>query len=256
MNRAQTFRGGILLVLLIGGLATGLLIWRALNPIVDHTPIPAATLAAYRPGSPVEDANQAFVAAQFSLGTTRLHAVGDILPYDAQVMRYAEAKAFTIPPGATDYTTYPGDARVWLVLFEGEWQIQSPVPEPTSAKFQPGCVYVILSAQDSSGLGAGGVRECAAYQARTGQQIVKAFLQAKGLDVRPGTRDYGRLMKGILLGGYPELTGPQATLVRNRVELESVLEYVAQHARDGIWYWGLQPTEPELPEALPPVADP
>lgn len=142
------------------------------------------------------------------------------------------------------------------MLFDGQWQVDPPVQESAPAAPQPGCVYVILSAQDGSGLGAGGIRECAGYQARTGQQIVNGLLQEKGINARPGTRNYGRLMKQIMLGKYPELTGPQATLVRNQAELESVLEYMAQHARDGIWYWGPQPTEPDIPEALPPTVTP
>ncbi len=256
MRRPKLLRAGILVTFLIIGLTASLFLYARLSSAPSYSPIPAATLTAFQPGLPIEEPAQAFVAAQVYLGATRLHALGEILPYAAQRMDYAEARARTTQPGVTDTTAPSEDASVWLVLFQGQWQVDPPVQGSTPATPEPGCVYVILSAKDGSGQGAGGIRDCAVYQARTGQQIINAFLQPKGLNVRPGTRDYGRLMKSILLGGYPELTGPQATLVRNQAELESVLEYVTQHARDGIWYWGPQPTEPALPEALPPTANP
>ena len=256
MSRSRILYAGILLALLITGLAISLLLYIRLTSVAYHSPIPAATLAAFQSGVPIENPTQALVAAQLYLGTTRLYAMGEILPYDAQSVRYAEALACTTQPGTTDYTSHPEDARVWLVLFEGQWQIESLFQDTTPVAPQPGCVYVILNAQDGSGMGAGGIRECAAYQARTGHQIVNAFLQEKGLDTRPGTRDYGRLMKNILLGAYPELTGPQATLVWNQAELERVLEYAGQHAQDGSWRFWVQPTEPDIPEALPPTANP
>lgn len=99
MRRPKLLRAGILVTFLIIGLTVSFFLYTRLASAPSHSPIPAATLAAFQPGIPIENPDQAFVAAQVYLGATRLHALGEILPYDAQTMGYAEATARTTQPG-------------------------------------------------------------------------------------------------------------------------------------------------------------
>ena len=258
MNRLRLLPLGLISVLLIILVAISLFLDTKPNPAALRTPIPAETLAAFQPGEPITNPTQAFVAAQFYLGTTRLQAAGDILPYSAELIRFTEAHART--GEFVDMNAYrvplPQNLRVWLVLLEGQWYIDPPVPDAAPSEPAAGCVFVILDTRTNDLMSAGGIRPCSHYQVRYARQIIQDFLLAKGISARPGTRAYGVLMKGILLGEYPELTGPQPRLVRNQAELDSVLAYAGQHMQDGTWRFWEQPREPDIPEALLPAGTP
>jgi hypothetical protein len=259
VKRLKLILPALIAVLLLAILSVTLCVDHQVSPVIYRTPIPIATITAFRPGSPINNPTQAFVAAQFYLGTTRLRAAGEILPYSAESMPFMKATTRTTIPGETRQAGSQDEREVWLVLFEGAWFVEPPIPDPTTTgKNIAGsrCVYVILDAMDSDGMGAGGIRQCTDYEVRPAWQIVQRFMQANGLNALPGTRAYGQLMKGILLGEYPELTGPQPTLVHNQAELDSVLAYAGQHMQDGIWHLWPQPTEPDIPEALPSTTDP
>jgi hypothetical protein len=64
-----------------------------------------------------------------------------------------------------NYDIYGGDARVWLFLFEGEWQLTFPVPGPVVATTAPpgppshGCAFRIFSAINGDPI-AGGFTPC------------------------------------------------------------------------------------------------
>ncbi|MFO7622980.1 MAG: hypothetical protein R6V73_01405 [Anaerolineales bacterium] len=251
MNRLRLLPLGLISVLLVILVAISLFLDTKPNSAALRTPIPAETLAAFQPGEPVTNPTQAFVAAQFYLGTTRLQAAGDILPYSAELIRFTEAHALT--GEFVDMNAYrvplPQNLRVWLVLLEGQWYIDPPVPEAAPGEPTAGCVFVILDTRTNDLMSAGGIRPCSHYQVRPARQIIQDFFRAKGISAHPGTRAYGMVMKGILLGEYPELTGPQPRLVRNQAELDSVLAYAGQHMQDGIWRFWEHPREPDIPEA-------
>ena len=255
MRRPRVLLLGMISALLIAIMAVGLWLDSRAGSAVIRAPILASVLAAFQPGEPITNPTQAFVAAQFYLSTTPLRAAGDILPHTAELIGFTEAHARTGKPVDLNayYVPFPQNMKVWLVLFEGQWTIDPAVPEATTGEPAAGCVFVILDTRSNDWMLAGGIRPCSHYQVRPARQIIRDFLRAKGLTALPGTRAYGQLMKGILLGGYPELTGPQPTLVRNQAELDSLLEYAGQHMQDGTWrFWG-QPLEPEIPEALLPT---
>ncbi len=252
MSRSRIFAVGLISVLLLAILSTALFLDRHSSAIAYRTPIPMATVVAFQPGNPINSPTQAIIAAQFYLGTTRLRAVGDILPYQAELVRYSEAITRTSRPGEIVDPYAVRHADVWLVLLEGEWTIKPPVPDSTPGAPQPGCVYTLLDSSDGEGGQAGGIRPCGEYQVRPANQIIQEFFRLKGISARPGTRAYGVLMKGIMLGGYPEVTD----LVHNYAELESVYAYAGQHLQEGIWRFGEQPREPDIPEALPPTETP
>nr|CAI78530.1 hypothetical protein [uncultured Chloroflexota bacterium] len=165
-------------------------------PFAYRTPIPIATITAYRPGNPIHTPTQAFIAAQFYLGTTRLRAMGEILPYSAELIRLTEAHART--GKFFDMNAYwvplPQNLRVWLVLFEGQWYIDPPVPDATPGESAAGCVFVILDTRTNDMMRAGGIRPCSHYQVRPARQIIQDFFLAKGISASPGTRAYGILM--------------------------------------------------------------
>ena len=255
MRRPRVLLLGMISALLIAIMAVGLWLDSRAGSAVIRAPILASVLAAFQPGEPITNPTQAFVAAQFYLSTTRLRAAGDILPHTAELIGFTEVHARTGEPVDLNayYVPLPQNMKVWLVFFEGQWTIDPAVPEAATGEPAAGCVFVILDTRSNDWMLAGGIRPCSHYQVRPARQIIRDFLRAKGLTALPGTRAYGQLMKGILLGGYPELTGPQPTLVRNQAELNSFLEYAGQHMQDGTWrFWG-QPLEPEIPEALLPT---
>ncbi len=115
------------------------------------TPVPETTLAAYRPGSPIESRLQAVIAARASLATTRLRYAETPEVVWAEEMKLEDAHKRAAQPGVSTYEDRPGDTKVWLVVFEGEWQVIPPDPLHTVTPPPPshGCAYVILDATDS-----------------------------------------------------------------------------------------------------------
>lgn len=83
MGRPRVLLLGLISALLVTILAIGLWLDNRSGGVAPRAPIPASALAAFQSGEPITNPTQAFIAAQFYLGTTRLHAVGDILPYQA-----------------------------------------------------------------------------------------------------------------------------------------------------------------------------
>jgi len=60
-------------------------------------------------------------------------------------------------------------------------------------------------------------------------------------------------MRGIVWGEYPELTGNDLGFVKNRDELDSVLDYAWKHSGYQDLYGGYN--EPDMEEAAPPPTD-
>lgn len=62
------------------------------------------------------------------------------------------------------------------------------------------------------------------------EQIILEYIEAKELDIQPGTKEYRMLMKGILLGEHPDLTGANSVFIRNEAERGYIIEYAARYA--------------------------
>ncbi len=50
------------------------------------------------------------------------------------------------------------------------------------------------------------------------EQIVLAYIKARGLNIQPATEEYSKLMKGILLGEQPDLTGEDSVFIESETE--------------------------------------
>ncbi len=49
------------------------------------------------------------------------------------------------------------------------------------------------------------------------------------MDIQPGTEEYRLLMRGILLGEHPDLTGENSVFIRNEAERDYIIDYAARH---------------------------
>jgi len=65
------------------------------------------------------------------------------------------------------------------------------------------------------------------------EQIILSYIEAKGLDIHPDTEEYANLMKGILLGEHPDLTGETSIFVKSDIERDYVIDYAAAHMNTG-----------------------
>jgi hypothetical protein len=113
------------------------------------TPIPRETLDAYQWDTPVRNKMDAVIAARLSLDTTRLEYTEEPKVVLAEEMRFDDARRRVAQPGFLNVINteeIPGDANVWLVLFEGDWQMTGPPPEEPVTPEPPshGCVYIII----------------------------------------------------------------------------------------------------------------
>jgi len=61
------------------------------------------------------------------------------------------------------------------------------------------------------------------------EKMIISYIEAKGLNIEPGTEEYTALMKGILLGEHPELTGENSTFASSAAERNQILSYAATH---------------------------
>ncbi|MCL5994870.1 MAG: hypothetical protein M1546_02300 [Chloroflexi bacterium] len=117
------------------------------------TPIPQATLDAYRSGAPIEGKLHAVIAARVNLGHKRLSSAGEPTVISVEALSLSDAQKRVRRPGEIAYEDRPPYTQVWFVLFEGEWQVNPPDPQHTYTPQPPrhGCVFVIIEAS-------GGVR--------------------------------------------------------------------------------------------------
>ena len=129
------------------------------------TPIPRETLQAYQWDTPVRNKMDAVILARLSLDTTALIYTEEPKVVLAEEMSCEDARKHIIQPGVINTDEdQPGDMKVWLVIFEGDWQISGPPPAGTEHPVTPepvpyGCVYVIID-QNGSCHGEIGTTEC------------------------------------------------------------------------------------------------
>jgi len=128
------------------------------------TPIPKETLQAYQWDTPVRNKMDAVIVARLSLDTTALNYTEEPKVVLVEAMRLEQTRKYIVQPGVIEiYVDTPGNAKVWLVIFEGDWEISGPSPDPehpvTPEPPSHGCVYVIIEAKGGSH-GEIGTTEC------------------------------------------------------------------------------------------------
>jgi hypothetical protein len=121
------------------------------------TPTLVATLESYQPGSPVETTTDAIIVA----GTLFEEKGGaqwiePPQPVFVEEMSYAAAVE-RLGVGEGEYNLWPPEARVWLVVFKGQWEL---VPlDPTQANPEPvryeGCGFTLFTARDGEWISMG-----------------------------------------------------------------------------------------------------
>jgi hypothetical protein len=113
------------------------------------TPVTQATLDAFQYGQPIARADQAVVAARLALGTTRIHFAAPPWPISVESMTYAEARQRLERPG---HARHPDSMAVWLVIFEGDYQIVGPMEQPTPGAEGRRCAYALIRDRDGGSL--------------------------------------------------------------------------------------------------------
>ncbi len=93
------------------------------NEIAYLTPLPEATITAYQLAYPIRTNLDAAIAARRNIDTTRISPVGSPKAISVEHMTLAEAAA-RIPQLYT--RDHPADAKVWLVIFQGKWELLPP----------------------------------------------------------------------------------------------------------------------------------
>ena len=61
------------------------------------------------------------------------------------------------------------------------------------------------------------------------ENIIFSYIESKGLNISPNSIEFERMMKGILLGEYPDLTAKTSSYISSPVELDEVIDYAATH---------------------------
>lgn len=114
------------------------------------TPIPNATIVAYRAGEPITNRLQAVIHARALIDTTRLHYLEEpkVVSADEVTLEYAKSQRLSAPIYENDDRL--GNTKVWLVVFQGVWQVIPPDPEHNITPGPPyeGCVLVIIDKKD------------------------------------------------------------------------------------------------------------
>lgn len=82
----------------------------------------------------------------------------------------------------------------------------------------------------------------------SGEEIIQTYLESIQIDIQPNTDEYRLLMRGILLGEYPELTGNNSVFISNQTDLSLVLNYASENSGFNELY-GIY-DEPNEPEAI------
>jgi hypothetical protein len=115
------------------------------------TPIPQTTLNAFKWEGPIENKLKAVIAARKTLGETRLQFTVDPKVLSVEELNLAEARKRLTRPGDYIYEDRPGNTKVWLVIFSGEYLIVPPDPLHTFTPGPPGpgCAYAMIDAQES-----------------------------------------------------------------------------------------------------------
>ena len=127
------------------------------------TPVSAATLSAYeyKSGAPIKNKLDAVIIARIHMQGWRIGSVGDPQVIYAEQIRSEEVYQKFGLRAADDL---PKDTMVWLVIFEGEWQLIFPMPDEqgivsTSEPPYHGCAFYLF-AVNGEGPSTGGDIPC------------------------------------------------------------------------------------------------
>lgn len=148
-------------VVCLGGCSIAVKVDPTTQPLPVATPVSEMTPPAYRPGSPIVGQQAAISAARVSLEQSRLRYINAPKVVSVEQIKLEDAHKRVAQLGLSISEDRPGDTMVWLVIFEGEWQIIPPDPRHTATPAPPihGCAYVIMNASDGERAEVGGI-EC------------------------------------------------------------------------------------------------
>ena len=119
------------------------------------TPIPKATINAYRENMPITNKLEAAIAAQNFLETTRLDfkEYPKVIFVERTTLDEAYQKIHSQKPEDYDTENRQGKTKVWLVIVEGNFRIIPPLSEPTPTPYSHGCAYVIIDQNGANEMG-------------------------------------------------------------------------------------------------------
>lgn len=131
----------------------------ALESTAYLTPIPDATLQSYKFGAPIESRLEAVIVGRKMLCVLHSCNIGTPKVISADEMSFEDANKRI---GRTDahYDYWPRDIGVWLVIFEGEWQLIPPDPTHTATLPAPahGCEFSLFAAKNGESIAGGDVK--------------------------------------------------------------------------------------------------
>ncbi len=78
------------------------------------------------------------------------------------------------------------------------------------------------------------------------EQIILSYIEVNDMSIKLGTEKYATLMKSILLGEHPELTGENSAFVTSDIERNLILNYAAANMGNKGDY-----SEPDVNEVAP-----
>ncbi|HLO16143.1 MAG TPA: hypothetical protein VK206_15020 [Anaerolineales bacterium] len=150
----------VLLMITILVVASGLIF--STNDNTYLTPIPESTWSAYRGNMPINSKLDAVIAARAQLATTRLQFTkGEPKPILAEKMTLSESKE-RVPKDPSEVYSYedrPENTKVWLIVFEGQWQILPPGSNDL-LPLEAGCIYVTIDIEHEARTAIFATKDC------------------------------------------------------------------------------------------------
>lgn len=111
------------------------------------TPIPESTWTGYREKRSISNKFDAVLeATQYIYYSRMTFTQGPPRVVFTEEMTLAEAKKL-MPKDSSEVYSYedrPDDTKVWLIIFEGSWQIHPP--DGDLSPLESGCIYTIIDA--------------------------------------------------------------------------------------------------------------
>lgn len=163
IGRNLKVRKTILIFLIVGVSLTGCttVIKKDADAGLVLTATTESTLPVYHLGLPIKNKQEAISAALANLEKSRLRYQHVPEVVSVEKMNVEDARRQFKERDITIFGGRTAGTLVWVVLFEGEWQIIPPNPSHTETPppFTHGCVYVIMDASDGGEAEVGGI-EC------------------------------------------------------------------------------------------------
>ena len=137
-------------------LAASVLVGCAASPVAADstylTPVPEATLWAYRPGERIENRQQAAIeATQAVMSNAHFRCVNTPTMTSVELMSLLEASIeIEHPEEISQPASPPADTPVWLVKLACDILVTSPQGETLAAPTQ-GCMYAVLPVDHQAG---------------------------------------------------------------------------------------------------------